>query len=53
MHLRLMADSLNKVIIHCQSNMGRSGYVISSLLCIMKYFNHPMEALTHFCKVIE
>ena len=48
----LKTEKNNIAIIHCQKSRGRSALIISCLLCLKKHYNHPGEALTHFCKVI-
>ena len=47
----LNSDQSNIALIHCQESKGRSALIISCLLCLLKRFNHPAEALTYFCKV--
>lgn len=46
-------DQKNIAIIHCQESKGRTAVIISCLLCLMKKFHHPAEALTFFCSVLN
>lgn len=47
----LNSDKDNIALVHCQESKGRSAVLLSCLMCLMRKYNNPVEALTYFCQV--